>query len=88
MAGIALTGSGVGHNRIRIDCDGTNNIFNVVHNLGTRFLIVQIWDEANYELVYADIVYTDNDTVQVTFEVVPPGTDNYLVHIISKMDSF
>ena len=88
MAGIALTGSGVGHNRIRIDCDGTNNIFNVVHNLGTRLLIVQIWDEANYELVYADIVSTDNDTVQVTFEVVPPGTDNYLVHIISKMDSF
>ena len=88
MAGIALTGSGVGHNRIRIDCDGTNIIFNVVHNLGTRLLIVQIWDEANYELVYAEIVSTDNDTVQVTFEVVPPGTDNYLVHIISKMDSF
>jgi len=88
MAGTVLTGSGIGSNRIKIDCDGTNNVFSVVHNLGTRFLIVQIWDEANYELVNADIVSTDNDTVQVTFAVVPPGTDNYLVHIISKMDSF
>lgn len=88
MAGTVLSGSGIASNRIKIDCDGINNVFSVVHNLGTRFLIVQIWDEANYELVNADIVSTDNDTVQVTFAVVPSGTDNYLVHIISKMDSF
>lgn len=88
MAGIVLSGSGIGHNRIRVDCDGINNVFNVVHNLGTRLLIVEVWDETNYELVYVDVVSTDDDTVQITFAVVPDASKFYLVHIISKMDSF
>jgi hypothetical protein len=88
MAGTVLSGSGVGHNRIRVDCDGINNVFNVVHNLGTRLLIVQVWDEATYELVYVDVVSTDNDTIQITFTEIPDASKFYLVHIISKMDSF
>lgn len=88
MAGTVLSGSGVGHNRIRVDCDGVNSTFTVTHNLGTRLLIVQVWDEATYELVDVDVVSTGDDTLTITFAVVPDSSKFYLVHIISKMDSF
>ena len=43
----------------------------VTHGLGTRDVIVQLFDNANYDTVYADVVRTDANTVTVTFTVAP-----------------
>jgi hypothetical protein len=88
MAGKVISGSGIGHNRKRIECDGINNVFTVTHNLGTQLLIVQVWDATTLEQVIVDIDATSVDTIDVSFAVVPTNDKVYIVHIIGHMDSF
>lgn len=88
MPGKVISGSNIGHNRQRIDCDGINNVFTVTHNLGTQLLIVQVWDESTYEKVIVDIDAASADTVDISFAVVPTADKFYLVHIMGHMDSF
>ena len=47
--------------------DGSLTAIPVTHNLGTKNVIVQLYDVSSFETVYADVVRTDNNTVTVTF---------------------
>lgn len=47
----------------------------VDHNLGTRNVIVQLFDTNSYETVYADVVRTDGNTVTLTFASAPATGD-------------
>ena len=47
----------------------------VTHNLGTRDVIVQLYDTSSYETVYADVTRTDTNTVTLDFAVAPSAND-------------
>jgi hypothetical protein len=51
--------------------NGSSTAIAVTHGLGTRDVIVQLFDNASYDTVYADVVRTDANTVTVTFAVAP-----------------
>jgi hypothetical protein len=51
--------------------DGSATSIAVTHSLGTRDVVVQLFDNATYDTVYADVVRTDTNTVTVTFAVAP-----------------
>lgn len=51
--------------------DGSATSIAVTHSLGTRDVVVQLFDNATYDTVYADVVRTDANTVTVTFAVAP-----------------
>jgi hypothetical protein len=61
--------------------NGTNTSFAVSHNLGTRDVQVQVYDNATYDTVECDVVRTDSNTVTVSFTVAPT-TDAYRVVVI------
>ncbi len=54
--------------------------FAITHNLGTRDVTVNVYDNATYETVEVDIARTNTSTVTVTFAVAP-STDAYRVVI-------
>ena len=47
----------------------------VTHNLGTRDVIVQLYDTSSYDTVYADVVRTDTNTVTLSFGTAPSAGD-------------
>jgi hypothetical protein len=51
--------------------DGSSTIFDVVHNLGTRDVIVQVYDNATYETVFVDVARTNTSTLALTFATAP-----------------
>lgn len=51
--------------------DGLATSIAVTHGLGTRDVIVQLFDNATYDTVYADVVRTDINNVTITFAVAP-----------------
>ena len=51
--------------------DGTNTAYAVNHNLGSRDVIVQVFDNATYDTIYVDTVRTSVDTVTLTFATAP-----------------
>lgn len=51
--------------------NGTNTSFTVNHNLGTRDVHVQIFDNTTYDTVEADVVRTDTNNVTVSFATAP-----------------
>jgi hypothetical protein len=55
--------------------------FAIVHNLGTRDVTVNVYDNATYDTVETDVVRTDADTVTVSFAVAP-GNDAYRVVVV------
>ena len=61
--------------------NGTNTSFAVNHNLGTRDVQVQVYDNASYDTVECDVVRTNSNTVTVSFTVAPT-TDAYRVVVI------
>lgn len=61
--------------------NGTNTSFAVSHNLGTRDVQVQVYDNATYDTVECDVVRTDSNTVTVSFTIAPT-TDAYRVVVI------
>ena len=61
--------------------NGTNTSFAVTHNLGTRDVQVQIYDNASYDTVEADVVRTAATIVTVSFTVAP-STDAYRVVVV------
>ena len=46
--------------------DNSNTSIAVTHNLGTRDVIVQLYDKSTYETIYADVVRTSDTVVTVT----------------------
>lgn len=55
--------------------NGTLTDIPVTHNLGSRQVIVQLYDTSSYETVYADVVRTDANTVTLTFASAPAAGD-------------
>lgn len=51
--------------------NGSDTSIAVTHGLGTRDVIVQLFDNATYDTVYADVVRTDTNNVTITFAVAP-----------------
>ena len=61
--------------------DTSNTNFSITHNLGTRDVVVNIYDNATYDTVEADVVRTSTSVVTVSFAVAP-GNNAYRVVII------
>lgn len=55
--------------------------FAITHNLGTRDVQVQVYDNATYDTVECDVVRTDTNNVTVSFSIAPT-TNAYRVVII------
>lgn len=51
--------------------NGTDVSYTVTHNFGTRAVVVQVYDTANYDTVIADVERTTADSVTVSFSVAP-----------------
>lgn len=51
----------------------------VVHNLGTKDVIVQLYDESTFETVYADVVRTTDNLITITFGSTPTNPIRVLV---------
>lgn len=55
--------------------------FTITHNLNTQFVSVTIFDAVTFEEVFADVVHTNDTTVDITFSTWV-GVDAYKVIII------
>jgi len=55
--------------------DGSATSIAVTHNLGSRDVTVQLYDNSSYDTVYADVVRTDTNTVTVGFTSAPSTND-------------
>lgn len=60
----------------------TSGAQSVTHNLGSRKVIVQLYDSVTYETLYADIVRTSLNVVTVTFVSTPPNAVIAMVQLI------
>jgi hypothetical protein len=60
--------------------DSQNNQFNLNHNLGTRSVIVQIFDSETGESVETSVLRKDENSVEIYFNK-PPKIDKYCVVI-------
>ena len=64
--------------------DGTNTSYAITHSLGTRDVIVQMYDNATYDTVYVDTVRTDANTVTLTFASAPAlNAYRVLIQVVS-----
>ena len=61
--------------------NGAATSFAITHNLGTRDVVVNVYDNATYDTVEVDVVRTDTNTVTVSFAVAP-ASNAYRVVII------
>jgi len=63
--------------------DGSATSYTVTHNLGTRNVIVQLYDASSYDTVYADVTRTDSDTITIGFTSAPSSND--IVVLINRI---
>ena len=63
--------------------DGASTSIAVTHNLGTRNVIVQMYDSSSYETVYAEVVRNSNNQVTIGFNDAP-ATDDITI-LVSKV---
>ena len=52
------------------DVGGSTSVA-ITHSLGTRDVVVQLYDNSTYDTVYADVVRTDTNTVTFNFRTAP-----------------
>jgi hypothetical protein len=55
--------------------DGTATDITVTHNLNTQDVIVQLYDSSSFDTVYADVVRTDPNFINVSFTQAPALND-------------
>ena len=55
--------------------NGVATSIEVTHNLGTRDVLVQLFDNSSYDTVYADVVRTTTNTVDISFGSAPANND-------------
>jgi len=55
--------------------DGSNTSYTVNHALGSRDVIVQLYDNSSYDTVMADVIRTDANNVTISFTVAPSTND-------------
>jgi len=63
--------------------DGSATAIAVSHMLGSRDVIVQLYDTSSYETVYADVVRTDTNRITITFSDAPASGD--ITVLVSKV---
>lgn len=66
-----------------ITANSSTSNFTITHNLGTRDVIVQVYDATTYEDVIVDIVRTSTSAVTVSFATAPTTGTNYKVVVIA-----
>jgi hypothetical protein len=78
VTGLAVSASGLTTStpttaRIASDTigDGSATSFVITHNMGTRDVIIQVYDAASYDTVIADTIRTSTSTATVTFSTAP-----------------
>ena len=88
ITGLAVSASGLTTStpttaRIASDTigDGSNTSFVITHNMGTRDVIIQVYDAASYDTVIADVVRSTTDTATITFSSAP--SSNAYVAVIT-----
>lgn len=64
--------------------DGSTTAITITHSLGTRDVIIQLYDVSSYDTVYADIVRTTTDTATITFATAPATNDIRV--LVTKID--
>jgi hypothetical protein len=62
--------------------DGSAKSYSIVHNMGTKDVIVQVSTADTYEIVYANIAIADENTITLNFANAP-ATDAYRVIVIA-----
>lgn len=62
--------------------DGSASSFTITHNLGTRDIIVQVYDGTTYDEIIVDIVRTSTSAITVGFATAPAKNATYKVVII------
>jgi hypothetical protein len=62
--------------------DGEAIAFAITHNLNSRDVIVQLYDNASYDTVYADVVRTSVNVVTVTFSGVPTAPSSNAFRVL------
>lgn len=72
----------VAHKYVQAFGNGTSTQFAIVHNMGTKDVIVQVSDANTYEVVYANVVITDENTVTLNFAIAP-SENEYRVIVIA-----
>lgn len=55
--------------------DGSATSYTVTHNLGTRDVLVELYDASSYETVIADVTRTSTSVVTIAFTVAPTSND-------------
>ena len=65
--------------------DGTNTSYTVTHNLGSRDVTVQLYDNSSYDTVYADIVRTDTNTLTISFSSNSIPASNDIRVLVTKI---
>ena len=64
--------------------DGSATAITVTHSLGTRNVIIQLYDSSTYDTVYADVVRTTTDSATITFATAPASND--IKVLVTKID--
>jgi hypothetical protein len=64
--------------------DGAATSIAVTHSLGTRDVIVQMYDASSFETVYAQVVRTDDSNVTIDFNTAPAAND--IIVMVTKID--
>ena len=59
--------------------DGSKTAFTITHNLGSRDLIIQVYDATTYDEVIVDIVRTNTSTATISFAKAPAVGTGYRV---------
>ena len=62
--------------------DGSAKSYSIVHNMGTKDVIVQVSTADTYEIVYANIAIADENTITLNFANAP-AKDAYRVIVIA-----
>ena len=64
--------------------DGSNTSYAITHNLNSRDVIVQVYDNATYDTVYTDVIRTSVNVVTLTFATAPSSNAyRVLIQVVS-----
>lgn len=63
--------------------NGVDTVYTVTHNFNSRRVVVQVYDSANYDTVFADVERTDPDYVTITFATAP-SSGAYTVVVVGE----
>lgn len=74
LASVVVTPAGLGA-RCHSEAIGGATSITVTHNLGSRNVIVQMYDTSSYETVYAEVTRTSTSAITVDFASAPSAGD-------------